>query len=210
MTKKEKIKEIISKINIGQNIHTTFFDWVTMMAMSISNTSSLVRNDVWKKRENLYINIAQKYKAEQIKLFCEAAAYLAEELENDPYDILGEMYHKLDAQNKKTGQFFTPFHISLLLAEFQKFKDDEEIKMNEPACGSGGMILATAKVMKERGIDYRNKLKAIAQDIDFNCVYMAYVQLSFAGIKATVIQGDALKIEEPHEEKVFHTPSCIF
>lgn len=209
LPRKDRIIKLIGSLGDGQNVQITFFDWVTLMAMSIINTtSSFKHDDVWKRREDLYMNIAKKYTPEQMRIFTEAMAYLAEELEEKPYDVLGEIYHKLDAQNKKTGQFFTPFHLSVLMAMLQEFKD-EEITMNEPTCGAGGMILAAARVMQDRGIDYQRRMKVVAQDIDWNCVYMAYVQLSLAGIKATVIQGDTLRMEPQTKDKVFYTPAYM-
>ena len=50
----------------------------------------------------------------------------------------------------------------------------------------------------------------IAQDLDWNGVYMTYIQLSLLGVKATVVQGDTL--HEPYrkgydERRVFRTPT---
>ena len=58
------------------------------------------------------------------------------------------------------------------------------------------MILATAKALKDIGINYQRKLKVVAQDLDWLGVYMTYVQCSMIGIDAIVVQGDTLK--EPY------------
>ena len=64
--------------------------------------------------------------------------------------------------------------------------------MHEPSTGGGGIIIAAAKVLKDRGLNYQKCLKVVAQDLDWKGVYMTYVQLSLLGIEATVIQGDSL------------------
>ena len=54
------------------------------------------------------------------------------------------------------------------------------------------MIIATARVLKERGINYQSRLRVVAQDLDWLAVYMTYIQLSLYGIDAIVCQGDTL------------------
>ena len=72
------------------------------------------------------------------------------------------------------------------------------------------MIIALAKVLKDRGINYQRCMDVVAQDLDWNGVYMTYVQLSILGIKATVVQGDTLanpyKDGLYHPERIFRTP----
>ena len=110
-----------------------------------------------------------------------------------------------------TGQFFTPFHVSELCAiiRLKDVKKDENIKMNEPSVGGGGMILASAKVLCDKGINYQKNLEVVAQDLDWNGVYMTYVQLSMTGIKAVVVQGDTLAEKDYSAEKMLVTPAKI-
>ena len=54
------------------------------------------------------------------------------------------------------------------------------------------MIIAAAKVLREKGVDYQKRLRVIAQDLDWKGVYMTYLQLSLLGIRAKVVQGDTL------------------
>ena len=60
------------------------------------------------------------------------------------------------------------------------------------------MIIAAAKVLKERGLNYQRCMKVVGQDLDWRGVYMAYVQLSLLGIDAIVVQGNTLA--EPYVE----------
>lgn len=71
------------------------------------------------------------------------------------------------------------------------------IRASEPACGSGGMVLALAKHMKENlGINFQQHLHVIATDIDSRCVHMAYLQMSLLFIPAIVVHGDTLRLQE--------------
>ena len=126
-------------------------------------------------------------------------ACLVDTLEDGPDDVLGSIYMESDMGSKATGQFFTPFHLSVLsarlgLQNFISSFDDKMTKLtiNEPSCGGGGMIIATAKVLHENGIDYQKCMDVVAQDLDWKGVYMCYVQLSLLGIKAICVQGNTL------------------
>ena len=68
----------------------------------------------------------------------------------------------------------------------------EPITLSEPSCGGGGMIIATAKVLRDNGINFQRRLRVVAQDLDWKGVYMTYLQLSLLGIQARVVQGDTL------------------
>jgi type I restriction-modification system DNA methylase subunit len=115
------------------------------------------------------------------------------------------------AGNKVTGQFFTPFHVSELIAGVTLQKEDEngKITINEPCSGSGGMVLAAVKALMKKGKNPQQVLNVVAQDLDWNCIYMSYVQLSLNGLDAIVIQGDSLMPLDGnlHGERIFRTPA---
>lgn len=110
--------------------------------------------------------------------------------------------------NSKVGQFFTPFHISQMTADMaiEQIEQDGKCILYEPSCGSGGMIIAAAKKIKQEGYDYQRQMEVVAQDIDWRSVYMTYVQLSLLGINAVVCQGDSLSNEVISEENRLYTP----
>ena len=136
------------------------------------------------------------------------AAMLAETIESSPGDILGNLFMLSGWGNKNTGQFFTPYSVSLAVARSQSYENNKIVKMNEPAAGAGGMIIAVAQAMKENGINYQKQLRVIAQDLDLTAFYMCYTQLSLMGIDAKCVQGDTLE-NQPFsnlDENVFLTP----
>lgn len=202
----EKIVKEIERLSGNYSGYEIFSDWVKLCAISISNSTDLIHNDVWKRREREYMEIAGKHGASKMMAFSHMMEMLTVALEENMEDILGKIYMAAGLGSKQTGQFFTPFHISKLAAELGVADTDEKIVMNEPSTGGGGMVIAVAAVLKERGINYQNRLEVTASDLDWKGVYMSYVQFSLLGISATVIQGDSLSTEKKSQEQIFYTP----
>lgn len=215
MNKNNKIKRITEIINdLGRKYSRSeiFTDWVKMMALSIVNSTCFYKDSTYEKREKEYLAIAKKYDEETFSCFSEMFALLVIAMEKEMKDILGEIYMNLGLGKKGSGQVFTPFHVAGLMSNLMLTEDISPKKpytMSEPTCGSGVMVIALAKIMKERGINYIQCLRVVAQDIDWTAVYMTFVQLSLYGIDAVVIQGDALdqKSAEYSPERVFATPA---
>ena len=69
--------------------------------------------------------------------------------------------------------------------------------------GAGGMILAYAREVEERGYKRYKNLLVEACDIDILCTYMTYVQLAMYDIPAVVKNGNVLTLEEKF---VLYTP----
>ena len=213
MTEAEKhILKQIGRMSGKFNTYTLFNDWITMLGLSIANACTAIHGKVYNEREEWYKSIMNKYTKEEFDAFAEMTAYLVESLEEEMTDVLGGVFMLSGAGNDRLGQFFTPFHLSELNAKIALDKMDlteEKLKINEPSSGGGGMIIAVAKVLREMGIDYQKKMEVVAQDLDWNGVFMSYVQFSLLGIDAIVVQGDTLM--EPYvkgypEDRVLRTP----
>lgn len=169
------------------------------MALSISNTCTFDHGQVWQDREKTYIDTMRKYSREEQSKLCGMTVWLAETLDDGPYDVLGKIYMDAGMGSRAAGQFFTPFHLSVLTAKLslgdsiKSYKDEmTKLEINEPTCGGGAMIIAAAKVLHDEGINYQKVMKVVAQDLDWKGVYMCYVQLSLLGIDAICVQGDTL------------------
>lgn len=208
---KEKADEIIKIINQISGRYSNiivFDDWIKMIAIATSN-ATVLHDELWQKREQQYIDIYNKYNHEEQELLKKAFVMLILAFEYDIDDYLGYIYMKCEMGNSRTGQFFTPFNLSELTAKLTEDKQSKEIiNLYEPTCGSGGMILAYCKKLKEQQINYQRKIKVVAQDLDYRAVYMTYIQLSYYGVKAKVCQGDTLAepvVTDP--ERIFYTPN---
>lgn len=211
---KKEIIKTIQKMSGKYALNTIFSDWVMCSAIAIQNSCRVIHNSVWKSREEQYINTMKKYTLEERQEFVRMLKLLTDAFEEGMSDILGEIYMETGCGSKSTGQFFTPFHLSKLTAEMslanQVISEDEPFEINEPTVGGGGMIIAVAAVLKERGINYQKCMRVVGQDLDWRSVYMAYVQFSLLGIDAIVVQGDTLMhpydVNRTEESHILRTP----
>lgn len=142
---------------------------------------------------------------------------LAVDINSNIDDYLGKLYMDTIPQSK-LGQFFTPFHISYLTCKTSVSDEDiakeienkGKITLYEPSCGSGGMILAFCKRLKELGYDPSEVMEVYAGDLDINSVYMTFIQLSMLNINAQIIRCDSLSMNKNVSSKdVFITPLRI-
>lgn len=202
MNRKKDIIDTINKISGQYSPYEVFTDWIRCCALSIANSTTFFHGEVWRQRENDYIHTIKKYPKEDRVQFSEMLGMFAETLDEGETDLLGEIFMQSGMGSKAAGQFFTPFNLSglcarLLLIDTVKGFDGKMITINEPTSGSGGMIIAAAKVLRDAGINYQKHLDVVAQDLDWKSVYMTYLQLSLLGIKAIVVQGNTLT--EPYD-----------
>lgn len=212
---KELVKALRS-ISYSHSIYEVFQDWLAVSAIAISNAVD------WKQqrqREEVYIEIIQKYnKAEQenlAKAFAQLVLALQyEQRIHGPTDISGQVFHALELHSKYKGQFFTPSHVCELMGMItldgdnlaQIIEKKGYITVCEPCIGSGGMILGAAKAMANRKLNYQTQMLVTGIDIDMKCVQMAYLQLSLLGIPAVIIHGNSLTNEEWSR---WYTPAYI-
>ena len=207
------VQDIIKEIeNLSGNYsgYEIFNDWVKATAISISNgidKASGRTNETWRRREDEYMAIAKKHGVDRMQRFSKMTMLLALALENNLEDVLGRVYMEAGLGSKQTGQFFTPFHISEMMAKLTIPLTGEKITLNEPSCGGGGMLIAGAKRLKDGGLNFQKLLDVTANDLDWKGVYMTYVQLSLLGIRATVWQGDTLSDSKPSAEQIYYTPA---
>lgn len=214
MNAKNEIVKIIQSMTGKYSAYTIFSDWVEMSAIAIQNNSVIIHDEVWKKREKQYMDTAKKYNSKELENMSKMFSLLVEALEENIEDVLGDVYIKSGCYSKQLGQFFTPFHLAYLLAKTayhaEEMINNEVITLNEPSTGGGANIIAYAKVLHDNGINYQNKIKVVAQDLDWLAVYMSYVQFSLLGINGEIAQGDTLR--EPYggngfpAERIFRTP----
>lgn len=212
MDEKKEIINRINKIAGKYSSYEVFTDWIRCCALSMSNAVTGRWMKIWADREKMYMDTVCRYTKDEVHMFSEMLGLLAMALEKDMEDVLGNIYMMSGMGSKVSGQFFTPFHLSELVTACSVCDADEDGKyrINEPSCGGGGMVIAAAKVLKARGIDYQKKMDVVAQDLDWKGVYMCYLQLGLLGIPAVCVQGDTLA--DPHVpgypcERVMYTPA---
>lgn len=210
---KKQIAACIKQMSGKYAPQVVFADWIQCVALSISNSVQIFHDNLWKQREEQYLATMNRYGKEERMKMAEMAGMLILTYEKGLGDVLGEVYMESIGGNKNSGQFFTPYSVSLAAARLtlpDTIDENKKLSFCEPTCGSGGMVIAAAQVLQEKGINYQRVLDVVCQDLDWTAVYMCYVQLSLLGVKAIVAQGNTLS--EPNtanhpKEKVFYTPA---
>lgn len=201
------IQQFISELqnlDRSKNISTVFADFTTLSLCSLEQLFYRSPN-----LEQRYKNTTCDYTKEQAEKFSKLLALLVMGLEEKYQDFLGQVFSELNLGNSNKGQFFTPYHVIKMMAEinFIDMKNElntkDFITLSEPCCGSGGMIIAYAETMKDKGYNYQHQLYVEAVDIDEICFKMTYIQLSLLGISAKVIRGDSLTMRY---FEVYYTP----
>lgn len=123
-------------------------------------------------------------------------------LEAAPVDFIGPLFGEL-AASAQLGQFFTPYHVSKMMAEMI-IEDPQRmlaeggrgfLTLQEPACGVGGMALAACDVLRERGFDLARQVHWTMIDIDYSAMCAAYVQINLCGASADVFHGNTLSLQ---------------
>jgi hypothetical protein len=205
---------LMKQFSYGHHLDTVFRDFVELAALAISNS---VDRAQFEPREKRYLEIVGKYKKEEVERFplmlaeltlafekrvsVMAAARERGVMASNLTDVLGETYMMLELGNERSGQFFTPYAISKLMAgviggdAVARADAQGFARVHEPTCGAGGMIIATAEAFHDAGLNYQQAMHATCIDIDPCCVHMTYLQLSLLHIPAIVVHGNALTLE---------------
>lgn len=143
--------------------------------------------------------LREQSRAKHPDRYAEASALLVEALEVESYDFLGSFAAIVGKLDGKLGQFYTPAAICKLMCEttlmdFKKPDDGHRMKIQEPACGGGAMLIAMTNILKERGFyPWHYYIQAI--DISALAYQMCYIQLNLLGVPADVYRGNMLKGE---------------
>lgn len=117
---------------------------------------------------------------------------------NAASDVLGDAYEYLikkfaDATNKKAGEFYTPRSVVRLMVEMLDPKEGETIY--DPACGTGGMLLAAVQHVKEQHGDVKRLWgKLYGQEKNLTTSSIARMNLFLHGIEDfQIVRGDTLR-----------------
>ena len=219
--KAPRVDDIIKTLEKGiykVGAHELLSDVFECGAIAISNRFDKRQAE---EREKRYLQIMNKHDKKVQQLIVEIFSQIYALLSNmiNPHigfgDYLGELYMRSETSNKHAGQFFTPYNLSKLTAaisvDAQVVRDcmeaDGILSINEPACGSAGMIVAALDVLYNRErFNIGRNLFIECSDIDSRCVHMAYLQLALAGVPAVVYRRDTLTMTT---WEMWETPALI-
>ncbi|KQZ68289.1 DNA methylase [Rhodanobacter sp. Root561] len=118
--------------------------------------------------------------------------------QNVSSDLLGDAYEYLikkfaDATNKKAGEFYTPRSVVRLMIDMLDPKETDTIY--DPACGTGGMLLAAVQHVKDKHGDVKRLWgKLYGQEKNLTTSSIARMNLFLHGIEDfQVVRGDTLR-----------------
>ncbi|MBS1511087.1 MAG: SAM-dependent DNA methyltransferase [Bacteroidetes bacterium] len=161
------------------SIFTVFDDFLTMAICACSQNPHTGKSHY----EDEYLQTIAKYKDSELRHeFPKAFAYLVNEMElrvhdQSGNDVLGEFYEE-HLSKDRNGQYFTPFTVCMFMASIthpEKKETGEPLRILDPACGSGRMLIAS-----HRTNGTGNEFYGI--DIDPTCIKMAALNLFLNGM----------------------------
>ena len=214
--------EIAKKLSSirDRDYYSVLGDFFEASAISVKNAVDCNDRDVYEKR---YGDIARSYGKAGMDVFADCLGLFMAEIhaamEGSAMfrDFAGELYMASGTNSKGLGQFFTPYHVSHLMArcnfDTERLKAEiaadpnHVITIAEPTCGAGGLIVAAIDVMHTAGINYAHNMFIDCGDIDPRCFHMSYLTLSLLGAPAVVRLGDALTMKY---HLAWFTPAYIF
>lgn len=185
-------------------LHTVFEDFCLMGRCIVHNfgMQEPILERYMPKYEQCHTEYKERekhYQHSQIILILNMLKTLSELLAWQPDDYLGRYFGQMRLDKHFHGQFFTPVHICEFMAAVtfgDKLPTGKYIKVSEPACGSGAMIIGAVRHLQKLGMNnLGGKLLIQATDIDSLCVNMAYLQLGILGLSVQIIHGNTLTLE---------------
>ncbi len=192
------IQEFVSLFNSiapHENRWQVFSDFAHMAAAALYNA---IHRDPTVEAD--YLRRVKRYSKEDAVRMSGLLAAVTDGLEFSPTDFLGQLLMTLELGNQYLGQYFTPYSVSYMMARMNmadrlpELEDGsrEYITVCDPACGAGGMIVATAEAMLEAGYNPQKQMLAYCTDIDPLAAMLCYIQLTLMDIPAVVSIGNSL------------------
>lgn len=196
--RRRELVRLIQKLARSRGPGRVFADFIELSCLSLSNAVDRSQFDT---RESRYHEIRKSYSYEEFEQFPQMLGLLTMVMETAGFDdVLGSLYMELELGNARSGQFFTPYTVSRMMAmmmvgDASDVRESGVLDAAEPACGAGGMVVAMADALLQAGVNYQQHLHVTCTDIDLRCVHMTYLQASLLHIPAVVLHGNALSTE---------------
>lgn len=214
---KKKFIKKIEDLSKGKPIWQVWSDMITMIADAIYIAGAIMHGGIAANDKHIreYDSIKVEYKDDDVGCIFDMIEKAYED--NPDQDFLGAAYMELGLGNHWTGQFFTPYNVSKMMAQMTLGtsipEEKDFISVCDPCCGAGAMLIAAANTFP----DYKERVLFCGQDIDRITGLMCYIQLSMlrcagyvciANSLTNPIQGitDLLPVEKEGQE-YWYTPA---
>jgi type I restriction enzyme M protein len=127
--------------------------------------------------------------------------------EDSEIELFGDAYEFLIGNyaanaGKSGGEFFTPVHVSKLIAKLAMHKQEKVNKIYDPACGSGSLLLQAKKQFDNHIIEEG----FFGQEINHTTFNLARMNMFLHNInydKFNIVLGDTLKDPQLGDDKPF-------
>lgn len=111
-------------------------------------------------------------------------------------DILGRAYEYLlrkfaEGSGQSAGEFYTPREVGLLMAYLLDPEEGEEVY--DPACGSGGLLIKSQLVLREKKKEVKRPLKLYGQEINPFTYAMAKMNAFIHDMDADIMVGNTIR-----------------
>ena len=201
MNSKQEFIRIFRNLSERHSAWSVWRDFIFVSAAAISNRFDK-RPGVWHKRENEYLKTVRQYDKNERNDIPMLLALTTKALCDNPVqDFLGTLFMELELSNHWKGQFFTPYSVADMMTHVttgdgesvkEKVSQEGYISVNDPACGSGVMLIAFANRCRELGLDPSKDVLLVGQDIDETAALMCYIQMSLLNCAGYVAVGNSL------------------
>ena len=210
-----EFRRIVEGFRYNRGIRDIFIDWLDIAACAVHqepyHLGMAPRDEAFDTVEAQYLASVKKYTRDELDAFAKLLALTKMALRTEKSDFLGQLYMELEISQDRSGEFFTPFSVSLMITHMMlddvatQIEEKGFITVAEPACGGGGMLIAAAKVIEAAGFAPGEVMFFDATDISKPCCDMAYIQTSILGLSGIVRHGNSLSLEARSHR---FTPMC--
>jgi type I restriction-modification system DNA methylase subunit len=173
------IRAELSEIESPTNpIYEVFSDWLTVIINTRSGNLTTVQE------------ILEPYSDDDAARFAEAYNQLQTVSAEVGHEVLGDVYASYALNSDEFAQHFTPVTVSDGMAGLLDQQDDSQskpVRVLDPACGSGRLLISNAQRVKHghyTGVDKDKK-----------CALMTVVNFIIFGIDGIVVHGDSLTLD---------------
>ena len=161
MKQRQTFEQLMEQLARRHGVQAVFSDFLTLLVCAFSLG----------QREEEYLATIRKYEKPEAYRFSEALAALTVEMTGDGsgmVDVLGDYFERFLSYGRN-GQFFTPQHLCDMMARLQNPVHALQ-RILDPACGSGRMLMAMAKLNRHALF--------FGADNDRRCAQMTVVNLT--------------------------------
>lgn len=168
------------KLSYGKSEDAVFSDFLDIVICCLSG----------QQYEDEYLAIISRYPQDKTTQFSHLFAEMVFLMDNEGVglkDVLGEFF-SMHITKGKNGQFFTPEHVCDFMAAITIDETTTKGKtIQDPACGSGRMLLSAAKISRHNYF--------YGADIDKRCAKMAAINLCMNGLTGEVAWMNSISFE---------------